>query len=243
MPNNILEILCVSDSSGSMAAIKTDAEGGYNAFIEEQKKGDGKVFVTLVTFNNLHQVIYEAKPVHDVPVFSLVPRGGTALYDAIGHAINSTTARHAEMKEEDRPSKVIFIISTDGAENCSTEFNRAQVNDMIRHQEIKHGWETVYLGANQDAFAVGQMLGIQKSRIVNYAASSVGTQALYRGLSAAVSSNRASASLGMESALSYTQADYTVALDNNAVAIAEGKASEIKDFMSKVPDMGTTPNS
>lgn len=238
MLNNILEIVCVADASGSMASIRTDAEGGYNAFIEEQKKGDGRVVVTLVTFNNLHQMIYEAKPVQDVPLFNLVPRGGTALYDALGHTINAVTARHAEMKEEDRPSKVIFIISTDGHENCSTEFNRAQVNDMIRHQETKHNWETVYLGANQDAFAVGQTLGIQSSRIVNFAASAKGTEALYRGLSRAVSSNRTEASLGVNSAFSYTQADYNAAIDSSvSPVIAEGQASEIKDFLTKKPTL------
>ena len=79
-----------------------------------------------------------------------VPRGSTALYDAIGRTINEVGARLAATPEPDRPGKVIVAILTDGQENASTEFSRETIATMISHQQKAYAWEFVFLAANHD---------------------------------------------------------------------------------------------
>lgn len=205
---NYTEIVLVVDSSGSMRRIQADTEGGINTFIEEQKKVPGECKVTLVTFSTRHKEQYVGKDIQEVPTFSLIPSGNTSLLDAVGHTINTMGARLAAMKEEDRPSKIIFVISTDGEENSSREFNRTQIFEMIQHQTNKYAWDFVFLGANQDAIAVGSSIGIQAARSVTYAANSIGTKGLYRGLSHAVAASRISGQ-----SVSYDQAAYNLSVD------------------------------
>lgn len=214
---NYTEIVLIVDSSGSMGRIQADTEGGINTFIEEQKKVPGECKVTLVTFSTRHKEQYVGKDIAEVPKFTLVPSGNTSLLDAIGHTINTVGARLSSLKEEERPSKVIFVISTDGEENSSREFNRTQVFEMIQHQTNKYSWDFVFLGANQDAIAVGNSLGISAQRSVTYAANSIGTQGLYRGLSAAIGSSRLSGQ-----SVSYNQDAYQASVadiisENNKV--------------------------
>lgn len=214
MAKEDIEIIIVADSSGSMASIKDDSEGGTNAFLDEQKTIPGGCKVSLITFNDRHTVEYTALPIKDVPKFVIKPRGGTALLDTIGHTINAVTERFADVAEEERPGKVVFVIVTDGQENTSKEFNSAQVKDMIEHQKTK-SWDFIYLGANQDAFAVGKGLGISQNAALNYVPSTFGTQALYRGLSNRIGSSRVSAqSAGgwADSSISYSQQEYNATL-------------------------------
>jgi hypothetical protein len=95
----------------------------------------------------------------------------TALLDAVGRAVNETGQRLSRMDEADRPGLVVFVIVTDGAENSSHEFTKAQIKEMITHQQSVYNWQFVFLGANQDAFAEAHDLGIDALKVANYAAS------------------------------------------------------------------------
>lgn len=203
------EIILLVDKSGSMERIKRDTEGGINTFIEEQRKVPGKCKVTLVTFSGNHNMVYSAVDISDVPRFELSPTGSTALLDAIGHTINSVGERLSALKEEERPGKIFFVISTDGEENASKEFTRAHIFDKIKHQTDQYKWEFVFLGANQDAIQVGHSIGINAQRAVTYSANAVGTKSLYRGLSNAMAFSRVSGQ-----AMSYNQAAYNQAVDS-----------------------------
>jgi len=176
------EIIAILDRSGSMMGLERDTIGGFNSFVEEQKKVEGECNVTLVLFDNDYDVLYEARALNEVPELTgkeYFARGSTSLYDAIGKSSQTAGARFAAMTEADRPEKVIVLIITDGYENTSREFTREQIKNMIQHQEEKYAWEFVYLGANQDAFAVGQQFGMKMSNVATYAASEVGTRGAY----------------------------------------------------------------
>ena len=166
---NYTDISVLLDRSGSMHAIKTDTEGGFAAFIEEQKKTPGRCQVTLAQFDDQYEVVYSDQPLASVPALHLQPRGSTALLDAIGRLITSTGERLAAMPEADRPGSVIVVIMTDGLENASREFTGAAVKGLIAEQSEKYGWTFVYLGANQDAIAVGESLGVNRDRSMTYA--------------------------------------------------------------------------
>ena len=169
MRSDLTDITLVVDRSGSMQAIRADAEGGVNAFIQEQVQEPGDALLTLVHFDTEYEVVHSGMPTEDVPPYSLVPRGATALLDAVGRAINETGSRLSKMDEKDRPGLVIFVINTDGLENSSREFTRAQIKGMIEHQQSQYNWHFTFLGANQDAFEEAGQLGIHRDGAANFA--------------------------------------------------------------------------
>lgn len=196
------DITIVLDRSGSMQSIREDTIGGFNAFLNEQKKTDEGDRLTLVQFDTQFETVHDNVPLSEVPELTtetFVPRGGTALLDSLGRTINATGARLAALDEKERPEKVIFVIITDGEENSSREFNgpdgHKQVMDMIKHQTEKYSWQFMYIGANQDAIQVGHALGIAAGSSMSYAASSIGTQNTWKNLSRSVTDRKRGASL------------------------------------------------
>ena len=160
MRTDLTDVTLVIDRSGSMQAIREDAEGGVNAFIVEQAKQPGEALLTLVQFDTEYEFVHRAAPIKQVPAYKLLPRGNTALLDAVGRAINETGERLAKIAEHERPGLVVFVITTDGRENSSREFSKAQVKELIERQQAKYNWHFTYLGANQDAFAEAGGIGI-----------------------------------------------------------------------------------
>ena len=160
MRAELTDITVVLDRSGSMQVCQSDSEGGLNRFIEDQKKQPGEAVFTLVQFDTEYEFVHRAIPIQTVPHCPLVPRGNTALLDAVGRAIVETGERLSKMNEADRPGLVVFVILTDGEENSSREFTLEKVREMISHQQSVYKWQFTYLGANQDAFAEAGSLGI-----------------------------------------------------------------------------------
>lgn len=170
MNSNLTDITLVVDRSGSMEAIRADAQGGVNTFLADQAKQPGEALVTLVHFDTTYEFVHRGVPVTKVPKYELVPRGGTALLDAVGRAINETGERLSQMAEADRPGLVVFVVMTDGEENSSQEFTKAQIKTMIEHQQSVYKWQFTFLGANQDAFAEAGSMGVAAAGIANFAA-------------------------------------------------------------------------
>lgn len=186
---NYTEIVCIIDRSGSMESIKTDAIGGFNTFLESQKKLPGRAFLSLVLFD--HEYIMpiqnaDLRLVKPLTEKTFVPRGTTALLDAVGRTINDVGSRLANMPEKERPEKVIICILTDGYENASHEFSRGQIKKMIEHQQNKYQWEFIFLAANQDAFAETGGLGISRKMAFNFEANSAGTRSAYEKMNTIV---------------------------------------------------------
>ncbi len=151
----VYDIVVVLDESGSMDTIGKEAEDSVNKFFDEQKSLNIKgTNVTLVKFNSVINEVFSDIPLEDVPKFeNFKPSDMTALYDAIG-----LTMKKKKMKGG---NKVIFVILTDGQENCSKEYTHLHtIKKMIKDMETNHGWKFVYLAANQDAFSVGASYGI-----------------------------------------------------------------------------------
>ena len=174
MRSDLTDITLVVDRSGSMSAIRDDAEGGVNTFIQEQAKQPGEALLTLVQFDTEYEFVHRAMPIKQVPPYTLTPRGNTALLDAVGRAINETGERLAKMAERDRPGLVVFVITTDGQENSSKEFSKAQIKELIEQQHSKYNWQFTFLGANQDAFAEAGGMGIGYCGTANFAPDKVG---------------------------------------------------------------------
>lgn len=173
MKPDLTDITLVVDRSGSMQDIRSDAEGGVNAFIETQAKEPGDALLTLVQFDTEYEFLHIGVPINEVPKYSLVPRGATALLDAVGRAINETGERIGKLAEADRPGLVVFVVTTDGLENSSQEFSKSRIKQMIEHQQEKYGWQFTFLGADQDAFAEANAMGIDAAGAANFAKNKV----------------------------------------------------------------------
>jgi hypothetical protein len=177
----------IVDRSGSMQSIKDDAEGGIAQFAAEQKALPGKATVSLYEFDTEHDTVCSFIPLDQMRPYTLVPRGGTALLDGVGFAITSEGVKLAKMPADARPGKIFVVVATDGGENRSREYSKAQIRDMTAEQQSKYGWKFVYLGAKQDAFAEAGGMGIGGQSSMNYAANSRGTRHAYAAASASVS--------------------------------------------------------
>lgn len=168
MRNDLTDITVVLDRSGSMASCQKDAEGGLNTFIDEQKKQPGGAVFSLVQFDTDYEFVHRGVPIDSVGKCELHPRGNTALLDAVGRAITETGERLKNIAEDQRPGLVVFVILTDGQENASKEFKRAQIKEMIERQQSTYKWKFLFLGANQDAFAEAASMGIASVGTQNY---------------------------------------------------------------------------
>lgn len=186
-------IAALLDRSGSMQTIRTDTEGGFDAYIETQRKEPGEVHVTLAQFDDRYDLVYSGKPIADVPALVLEPRGMTALLDGIGKLVTDIGAELAARPEHERPAKVIVMVLTDGHENSSREWAPAGIRDLIRQQEQVYAWEFLFLGANIDAVTVGQSLGFAADRSLTYGASKAGVGGAIRAAAAYTSRSRVAA--------------------------------------------------
>ena len=198
MKKDLTEIICILDESGSMDLTRKDVIGGFNNFIEEQKKIKGEALITLVFFDDRYRVIHSGKNIKDIEKLTTEiykPTGSTALFDAIGKTINDVGSRLSNTKESEKPEKVIVLIMTDGDENSSKEFNIAKIKEMTEHQQQKYNWEFVYIGANQDSFSTGASLGIKTT--ANYMSTSRGTADAYNMVSQSISLYRTSGKIDL----------------------------------------------
>lgn len=204
MNNNIMELVFILDRSGSMSGLETDTIGGFNSLISKQKKESreheeqGKkdtVYISTVLFDDQQEVLYDRvdlnkiEPMNDKQYYV---RGCTALLDAVGGAIHHIKNVHKYAREEDRPNKTLFVITTDGYENASRRYDYEKVKKLVEEQK-EAGWEFLFLGANIDAAQTAGRFGIAADRAVDYCCDSQGTAVNYEALGRAVSRVREAA--------------------------------------------------
>ncbi len=198
MKNDLTQIVCILDRSGSMAALESDTIGGYNKFIESQKEEQGEAWVTTVLFDDKYELLYDAanvKTLRPITNKEYYARGMTALYDAVGKTIVDIGHRLAMLAEEERPSKVIVVIITDGQENSSKEYDKGKIKDMITHQTQKYNWQFLFMGANIDSAAEAAAIGIDEKFSMDYAATDHGTARVYASADRAVRQMRGEGSV------------------------------------------------
>jgi len=189
---NLTEIIFLLDRSGSMAGLERDTVGGFNAFIKRQSQVEGETLVTAVMFDDEYEVLWNGEKAKDTKLTEqeYYVRGCTALLDAVGKSILDVGYRLSTTNEEDRPGKVLFVITTDGMENASREFSYKKIKELIQHQQEKYNWEFIFMGANIDAAEEADHLGIDKESAFNFEASEKGVEKMYEMVCEVVSEKR-----------------------------------------------------
>ena len=178
MKKNLTEVVFILDRSGSMSGLESDTIGGFNSMITKQKKEEGEAYITTVLFDDKIETLHDrieigkVEPMNDSQYFT---RGCTALLDAIGRTVNHISDIHKYAREEDRPEKTIFIITTDGLENASREFSYDKIKKLLTKKQEKDGWEFLFLGANIDAIEVAGKMGISRDDACDYVCDEAGT--------------------------------------------------------------------
>jgi hypothetical protein len=150
------------DRSGSMQPFQESAVSAFNSFLRDQRDVPGEATLSLILFDDQYEPLHRALLLGQVPELTaagFVPRGSTALLDAIGRTIKDTSASQETLPEEHRPEKVILAIFTDGYENASRHYTNAHISDLIAAKRVQ-GWEFLFLAANQDAIATAAAMNI-----------------------------------------------------------------------------------
>lgn len=189
-PKKDLELVFVIDKSGSMHHLQDDTIGNFNSVIKSQKESEseGNVYVTTVMFNQKNQKVHDRKDiknVEDITKKDYRAGGSTALLDAVGSTINDLSNN-----ESVKDHKVLFVIITDGYENCSKEFKKEDVKKLIDKKTKDEKWEFKFFGANIDAFREGSKIGIRKDGILNFAATSKGVGEVFDSIRSSIESAR-----------------------------------------------------
>lgn len=194
MPNpNLTAIAVVLDRSGSMSTVREATVGGLNQFFRTQRELPGQVRLTLVQFDDqyeVHKDFVDLKQTPDLTQDDFVPRGWTALLDAVGKTIIDFGNKLNAMPEAERPGKVIVVVQTDGQENASKEYTFQRIQDLVAHQRDKYAWDFVFLGANMDAVSVGATIGVFANQSLSYNANAGSTAKTFQTLGAAVGTYR-----------------------------------------------------
>ena len=151
-----MSVYCLIDRSGSMASCVDDTIGGFNTFLQSQSP---ETIISLTLFDNEITPVYKKKALEAdlLTTETFVPRGSTALLDAIGHVIKSVPTGEVPT----------IVILTDGFENTSKKYTKLHINDLITEKK-NLGWNFVFLAANQDAIQSAGELGIPEGSALTY---------------------------------------------------------------------------
>lgn len=173
--NKELDVVFLLDRSGSMQGSEQDTIGGYNSYLDKQRKNKYNTKITTVLFDDKYEVVHNRKDIKDIKNLTekeYYVRGCTALLDAIGKTINN-------LDKKVKDNKVLFVITTDGLENASKEYSKDKIKALI---EQHPNWEFIYIGANIDSYSEGTSLGIERKNISNYSKSKKVTDMLFRSI-------------------------------------------------------------
>ena len=180
----ITDIVMLVDKSGSMGPIWGDVKGGLQYFIDSQKNQENMARLTLVFFDGTNRqnvkILGENIDSICLDMSDVYPLGSTPLYDAIGMAIKETEARLDTYGEHEKADKVIFVIYTDGNENCSKHYSKNDVKEMVENMK-ELNWDFLFLGASLDRMTgdsvtlQGSGIGMRSIRVCNDASSYTNT--------------------------------------------------------------------
>ena len=197
MNTNLTELVFILDRSGSMGGMENDTIGGFNSMLARQQGEPGECRITTVLFDDKYEILHDRidiKAVSPITNREYFVRGQTALLDAVGRTINKIVGVQKNTTADHRAAKVLFVITTDGLENASREFDYDKIKSMIELQKSKYNWEFIFLGANIDAVEVANRFGVARNRAQSFHNDSEGIALNYCVLNETVAAYRSAPS-------------------------------------------------
>ncbi len=196
MKAGLTDIITILDKSGSMESTKHDVIGGFNRFLDDQKKLPGQANMTMVLFDSRgnNKILHygdDIQKVQPLDTKTYVPGGSTALLEAMARTLDDAEIRINAFPDAEKPEKVIVVVITDGEENDSDQnlYPLSKVFEKVQTLQ-NQGWTFVYLGANQDAIKVGSSMGFTHGASATYQATTKGQATAYDSLSSYVLTSR-----------------------------------------------------
>ena len=193
--NNTTELVFILDRSGSMSGLESDTVGGFNSMIADQRGKEGDCYVSTILFSSESEVIHDRVKLEDVPKLTekeYLPRGCTALLDAVGEAVKHIANIHKYARKEDVPAHTMFCITTDGLENASKKWTHRKVKELIEKQKEKYGWEFLFIGADIDTVEVAESIGISEERAASFTHNGKGSSSVFEAMGCAMEECRGS---------------------------------------------------
>ena len=193
-----VQIICILDRSGSMQKLTGDVIGGYNSFLDQQRKESGTAEVTTVLFDDRYDTIATAVDLQKAPEMNskiYFARSSTALLDAIGRTIMETLNRMETKNICPMKRRVLFMIMTDGLENASREYDKAAVKALIEETTNNYHWNYIFMGANINSVAEAGALGIRVDHAMNFEADSSGVKESFSRMNEAAKKTRETGSV------------------------------------------------
>ncbi len=193
MKKNLTELVFILDRSGSMSGLEKDTIGGFNSMLSKQKEIEGQANITTILFDNDYELLHDHISIRGVKPITkkdYYVRGTTALLDAVGKTIHKMISIQRNTTKEQQAEKVIFVITTDGMENASCEYNYNEIKRMIQKQKKNYDWEFIFLGANIDAEVEGERFGIDRDRSARFHNDTEGVELNYTAVSNAINDLR-----------------------------------------------------
>jgi len=179
--------IIIMDRSGSIADILAGQQSGLGEFFRSEGQVPGKATYSLWDFDTEIRCRASLAPLETVKAYVIEPRGGTAMYDAVGDAVSAEGEKLAALPEDERPEDVTVIIASDGLENRSQRRAGPEVRQMLGHQQDAYGWRVIYMGTNQDAFAEGAKMGARGDLTLNYVSTNTGSRNTWEAASSLLS--------------------------------------------------------
>lgn len=189
MKKDLTELVFILDRSGSMHGLEEDTIGGFNSMLAKQKATPGDALVTTALFSDEYELLHDRimiRGVQPITAKEYSVGGCTALLDAIGRTVDKITSAHKHTDPSQRPGHTVFVITTDGLENASREYNRAAIQKLISEKQAKESWEFLFLGANIDAISVAKDIGISAARAARFVCDPLGTKTHFNAIADAL---------------------------------------------------------
>jgi hypothetical protein len=182
-----------------MDSCRSDTIGGFNVFLAEQ---DPETTININLFDHEYNELYSGsvKDAQKMSMETFVPRGNTALFDAIGKTIKKAIGTP------------IIVILTDGEENSSKEYTQTHIKDLIE-EKTKQGWSFVFLGANQDAIMAAKNFGMSPLSAMTFSPDNVGVA--LKSASSAIKRGITSRSSGTPVAVEFSQSEREESVASN----------------------------
>src|SRR5258706_3516887 len=233
-------IAIVLDKSGSMEKIKDATIDGFNKQVDSiVREAVGKVYLSLITFSSQVEPVFVNQPpsyLTKLTKENYRPNGWTALYYAVGHAIN----RLEYTAEDVGNSAFLVIIISDGQENYSKEF-QFTLPAMIKRKQETGRWTFVYVGSNQDLAQVSKSLYIPLQNTLTWESNPIGAANAFTASAGGMSSYFSVRKKGLTSSDSYfgntggTNISTTHPIPANTTVVNNGNVTVVNNDNPEIP--------